>query len=416
MLYEWKGWFFMAEKVKRTKTKYANIYLNENTKKYDIKYNYKVYNTDTKKNDYKQKWKYGIPTVKEAKTELAKLQNDSVLAKDKDITLEGAYKLWLVKAETQDFSPASIQNTASYLKMLCHFIPKETKMKDITADMYEKTMKKVRQYGYSDETIRNINATFRKLIHLCCNKRLVSTNILEHADNIRTKNKISYRIIPEKEFIAISNYFKTHRSVRSEVNNYPKYRFMFSLLYYTGIRLGECLALQYDDFEFFSHFKEGEEPQDKIFLDFPSTEDMDREHLMGTQVKITKTYLSDFKVTKEPKNFKSRTIVLAPDVVRIYQRLHSKHTLKGGADSDRIFDWGDTACNNMLQKVCIKLGFPHYHCHEFSHTFISNLISKGVPLPVISKVSGDTQETILKRYSHMLERDEVMVLKALRGL
>ena len=42
----------MAEKVKRTKTKYANIYLNENTKKYDIKYNYKVYNTDTKRNDY----------------------------------------------------------------------------------------------------------------------------------------------------------------------------------------------------------------------------------------------------------------------------------------------------------------------------------------------------------------------------
>lgn len=137
---------------------------------------------------------------------------------------------------------------------------------------------------------------------------------------------------------------------------------------------------------------------------------------MGTQVKITKTYLSDFKVTKEPKNFKSRTIVLDPNVVRLYQRLHSKHTIKGGADTDRIFDWGDTASNNMLQKVCEKLGLPAYHCHEFRHTFISNLVSEGVPLPVISKVSGDAQETILKRYSHMLEKDEVMVLKALRKL
>jgi len=31
----------MANKVKRTGTKYPNIYFNESTKKYDIKYNYK---------------------------------------------------------------------------------------------------------------------------------------------------------------------------------------------------------------------------------------------------------------------------------------------------------------------------------------------------------------------------------------
>ena len=149
---------------------------------------------------------------------------------------------------------------------------------------------------------------------------------------------------------------------------------------------------------------------------FPSEEDINREHLMGTRLKITKTYLSDFKVTKEPKNFKNRTIVLEYNMVKLYQKLHSKHVMEGRSDTDRIFDWGDTASNNMLQRICKKLGLPLYHCHEFRHTFISNLIREGVPLPVISKVSGDTQETILKRYSHMLERDEVMVLKALRGL
>ena len=246
---------------------------------------------------YKQKWKYGILTIKEAKTELAKLQNDGVLAKDKDITLEDAYKLWLVRAETQNFSPASVKNTASYLKMLYKFIPKETNMNDITSDMYEKVMNKVRKYGYSDETIRNVNATFRKLIHLCYRKKLVATNILEYADNIRTKSKSSYRIIPKEEFDSIINYLKTHKSVRLGINNYPKYVLMFSLLYYTGIRLGECLALQYYDFEFFSHYKKDEEPEDIVFLDFPSEDDINREHLMGTQVKITKTYLSDFKIT-----------------------------------------------------------------------------------------------------------------------
>lgn len=403
----------MAEKVKRTKTKYAGIYRNENTQKYDIKYNYKVYNPNTQKNDYKQKWKYGIKSITDAKAELANLQNNSMSAMDKDITLEESYQLWLSKAQTQDFSPASVRNTASHLKMLYQFIPKETKMKDITSDVYEKIMTNVRKHGYSDETIRNINATFRKLIHLCYKKKLVTTNILEHADNIRTKNKNNYRVISEEEFRAITYYFKTHRYVRKGVNNYQKYRFLFSLLYFTGIRLGECLALQYDDFEFFSHFRKGEEPKDKILLDFPSPNDLERDHLMGTQLKITKTYLSNFKITKEPKNFKERTIVLEPEVVRLLQRLRAEHLMHGGALTDRIFPWGHESCNRMLQKTCKKLGLPLYHCHEFRHTFISNLISKGVPLPVISKVSGDTQETILKRYSHMFEKDEIMVLKAL---
>lgn len=406
----------MAEKTKRTKTVPPRIYFNENTKKYDIKYNYKVYNPDTHKNDYKQKKKCGFKSIKDAKEGLAKLQNDSMLVKDKDITLEGAHQLWLAKAKTQNFSPASVKNTASHMAMLYQFIPKGTKMKDITAGMYEKVMTDVREYGYSDETIRSINATFRKLINLCHKKKLLAVNILESADNIRTKKKDSYRIIPEEDFFLITGYLKTHRPPQRSVNNYPKYRFLFFLLYYTGIRLGECLALQYDDFEFFSNYKKGAEPEDKPLMDFPTYSDLDREHLMGTRVKITKTYLGRYKITKEPKNFKEREIILDPNAVRLYQRLHSEHKMHGGADTDRIFPWSHTACNRMLQRICKKQGLPLYHCHEFRHTFISNLISKGVPLPVISEISGDTQDTILKRYSHMFEKDEVTVLKALSNM
>ena len=408
--------FFVAQSVKRTKTKYAGIYLNENTKKYDIKCNYKVYNPVKQKNEYKQKWKYGISTLTEAKIELAKMQSGGVSAGDKDITLEGAHQLWLIKADNQNFSPKSVKNTASHLNMLYQFIPKETRMKDITEGMYEKVMSDVRKHGYSEETIYNINATFRKLIRLCYKKKLITTNILEFADNIRTKDKEDYRVIPQEEFDKINNYFKTHSFVRLGVNNYPKYRFMFSLLYYTGIRLGECLALQYDDFEDFSYFKKGTKPKGKPLENFPSNDDLQQEHLTGTRVKITKAYLSDFKVTKDPKNFKKRAIPLAPAVVRLYQRLQQENILKGGTDADKIFEWGHGACNNMLQKACRELQLPLYHCHEFRHTFISNMIREGVPLPVISKVSGDTQETILKRYSHMFESDEIMILQAISNM
>ena len=78
---------------KRTKTKYASIYFNEDTKKYDVKYNYKEYDPKTRKNKYKAKWVYNLMTVTEAKQELAKLQTGAVKADDQEITLEGAYEL-----------------------------------------------------------------------------------------------------------------------------------------------------------------------------------------------------------------------------------------------------------------------------------------------------------------------------------
>ena len=70
----------------------------------------------------------------------------------------------------------------------------------------------------------------------------------------------------------------------------------------------------------------------------------------------------------------------------------------------------------MLEKACKACNLPKYTCHEFRHTFISNLIKNNVPLPVIEKVSGDTQQTILERYSHMFESDEVMVLLTMQSL
>ena len=97
-------------------------------------------------------------------------------------------------------------------------------------------------------------------------------------------------------------------------------------------------------------------------------------------------------------------------------RIRGTHLQHEGSLDDRIFPWTHGACDSALKKACNALDLPAYSCHEFRHTFISNLIRKGVPLPVVEKVSGDTQETILKRYSHMFETDEVMILTALQDL
>lgn len=404
----------MAKQQKRVSTKYPGIYFNETTKKYDVKYNYKIYNPLTQKNDYKSKWIYNLLTISEARAELARLQNGGIKPEDKDITLGGAFELWKLKADTQGFSPVTISNTEDHMKMIYQFIHKDTKLKDITETIYLKFCSDIKSHGYADETLHSINATFRKLINLSYKKKLIKENILDYSDNLRTKTKETYRLIEHDEFMQLQAYFRDNKFVRLGVNNYPIYRFLVYLLYYTGVRIGEALALNFNDFEVFDYYKKDDPDKPKVRL-VPSDDDIGK-HLQGMRVKINKAYVSDIKLTKDPKNYKKRTIPLPGYVERLFIAMREKHLQSGGSLDDKIFDFGHGAASSMIKNACKKINIPVCTCHDFRHTYISNLIKNGVPLPVIEKVSGDTQQTILKRYSHMFESDEVMVLMALQDL
>lgn len=402
----------MSDKVVRTKTNYKNIYYNESTKKYDVKYNYKEYNALKQKNEYKAKWIYNCTTIAEAKKELAKLQTGETKAEDKDITLKGIYDLWENKAIGQNFSPVTIKNTKQHMNMIYQFLPADTRLKDITEDIYYKLSADCRNHGYAEETLHSINATFRKMMNYAYKKKLIKENILVYADNIRTGQKEDYRVIDKDEFNKLDIYFANNRFVRLGVNNYPKYRLLVNILYYSGLRIGEALALTYDDFEFFSYYRKGEQAPLRIA---PTRSTADA-HLQGMRIKVVKAYVSEMKLTKDPKNLKKRTVPIPPCVERLYMGIKETNLQKGGSMNDKIFPWGHSACNQTIGTACKKLSLPEYNCHEFRHTYISNLIKNGVPLPVIEKVSGDTQATILKRYSHMFEQDETMVLTALENI
>ena len=239
----------MADKVKRTKTKHTSIYFNENTKKYDVKYNFKEYDPLTGKNKYRSKWVYGLATLTEAKQELGRLQSGGFIEQSKDLTLEGAFDLWKIKAVSQSFSPVTIANTEDHMKMIYQFIPRTAKLKDITENVYLKFCADIRNHGYAEETLHSINSTFRKLINLAYKKKLITENVLDYADNMKTKQKEDYRLVEYEEFMELNKHFQNSSFVRLGVNNYPRYCFLLNVLYYTGMRIGEVLALTYNDFE-----------------------------------------------------------------------------------------------------------------------------------------------------------------------
>lgn len=69
----------------------------------------------------------------------------------------------------------------------------------------------------------------------------------------------------------IDAYFKNNSFYRLGENNYPKYRLLVNFLYYCGLRIGEALALTYNDFEKFDYYKKFDE--DRPLRLVPSSDD-----------------------------------------------------------------------------------------------------------------------------------------------
>lgn len=390
----------------REKTKTPGIYYNTKTKLYDVKYNFTVYDTITQKNKQKSKWSYNNRTIGEAKTSLAMLKEQFSKNKieDKSVTLKGAYELWKVKATAQNFSPASLKNTQESFKMLTKYLHEDTLIKNITEDTYYQLITDLRNHGYAEESLHTINATFRKLVNLCFKKRLIIENPLHRAEALNTEDAPPKAVIPIEDFQALDDYFRTASFYRLGIDNYPKARLLFNILYYTGLRIGEALALNYNDFE-------------EIDIPINYSHGTPLSEHFSAKLHITKSYLSAYKVIKSPKNKKTRTIPVHPDVIRLFRQIKHEHEMVGGSLNDRIFNWSQPNCQNYIKKACKECGFDYtYSCHQFRHTFISNLINQKIPLPIIEAVSGDTKETILKHYAHLFKDDEWNIIEALNNV
>ena len=247
----------MANKTVRRKTKTPGIYYNEGTECYDLKYNYKEYNPKTGKNDYKAKWYMGFEKIADAKTKAAELKgtNEEPEKEDEAITVEGAYELWKIKAKANNLSKATLKNTECYMNMLYKVIPKETRMKDLDEELYFDLITKSRESGYSEETLHNINSTFRKLCNLVYKKRLIKENPLNFIDGVKIRIVKKEQIIEVDQWDQIDRYFQETTFIRKGVNVYRKHRFLVNLLYFTGVRISEALGLTYEDWQEYDYHR-----------------------------------------------------------------------------------------------------------------------------------------------------------------
>lgn len=119
---------------------------------------------------------------------------------------------------------------------------------------------------------------------------------------------------------------------------------MLNVLYYTGIRIGECLALTWEDFETFNYYSAKDEQPIRL----AGTKVTNNTHMSGMRLRITKA-LADGTI-KGTKNSKPRTIPLSPIVERLYFINYNEHIERGGKPSECVFNLKDThICLNKMR-------------------------------------------------------------------
>lgn len=166
------------------------------------------------------------------------------------------------------------------------------------------------------------------------------------------------------------------------IDDYPLMRLAFNLLFYSGMRAGELIALTAADFDFDA----------------------------GT-ISISKTAARETNAITSPKTpYSVRVIAMPPALMNEVQNYISRLL----EPPERVLDmtWQKLTWN--MKKYAEKAGLEPIHVHDLRHSHASYLIHHGVPITTISRRLGHANANItLSVYAHMYIESENDVVSML---
>ena len=164
--------------------------------------------------------------------------------------------------------------------------------------------------------------------------------------------------------------------------------YAFEMLYWTGMRLGELLALAMEDFDFEKN-----------------------------TVRINKSYqrLQGQDVITTPKTPKSnRTIKLPKFLAEEMQEYFAM--LYDQTPTDRIFLVTKSFLHHEMERGCKLSGVKKIRIHDLRHSHISHLIDLGFSAVAIADRVGHESIDITYRYSHLFPSKQVAMADRLDAI
>ncbi len=161
-----------------------------------------------------------------------------------------------------------------------------------------------------------------------------------------------------------------------------------NFLYYTGMTVGEILAVRYQD----------------IICSC--------EAAGCCQTAFSDATDTGFIIGLDgAKKSKLRLVPMPEPLAALFFRDKKQHLSDGGSQNDLIFSFTHGTIIEMLRKLPPQLGIDNrIVCQTFRDTYIEKMVRNGITLPQLCYVLGESQATIVKRYAFLFENDPQIIL------
>lgn len=176
-------------------------------------------------------------------------------------------------------------------------------------------------------------------------------------------------------------------SFAEEIMDKPESYLAFEILYWTGIRVGELLALTPADFD-----------------------------LEKMTLSVTKSYqrLKRRDVVTPPKTPKSVRVVTMPEFLRDEVAFYLEECSCLEPD-ERVFDFTKRFVDHEMRRGCEQSGVKRIRIHDLRHSHVSLLIELGFSALAIADRLGHESVDVTYRYAHLFPNKQAAMAQALDG-
>ena len=236
--------------------------------------------------------------------------------------------------------------------------------------------------NYSTNTIKGIVSVLKQALRLAITLEFVDK---EYCSDLKMSSS------EEKEISVFTK--KEQQVIESFCLNHKKRNYIgIVICLYTGIRLGELLALTWDDIDFNSNLLTINKTSYSAKVDGK------------TQIIVDK-----------PKTKKSNRVIPIPNqLVKLLRVIKKESNSKYVITTRNSGMVGNRSYQRTFKFILKKVNVPYRNFHSLRHTFATNAIELGMDVKTLAEILGHTNAMItLNRYSHSLLNYKIEMMNKL---
>lgn len=321
--------------------------------------------------------KYGLK--KKAERHLielkAEIQNEKYMFSTDITVTDRCYRY--INENKRDWSPYTVKNRLSWVKLNVAPFFKDTKMENLTIHQIQRYL----NYLYENFTVESAKTRFgffRSVVKECYRMKEIKENLCDFVKS------------PKKEASSIADVYTREEILQLfKLLEDKHFELPILLIVLLGLRKGEAYGLTWDDIDFDNNTVKIE--QISIYLDgsliFKSPKTTDSKRLLSAPIELMN------KLKKE--KLKQNELKLQGVLENKYNLVCLNKELKPYKNDD---------LNRYYRKFCKENNFRQLRIHDLRHTNATLLLLSGTDMKTVSGRLGHTDIKItMNKYSHVLE-------------